>query len=211
MNNKDKRKELAPGAERRYLEPEIKKEVREQDDGKLTETIRGYAALYNVRTSLGWFDEMIAPGAFDDVLDDDVRVLINHDPSQIVGRCNNGKGSARIFTDDTGLGFELEIPDTTIGRDLLRNIELGNITQCSFGFTVKSESWENGEGNSPDLRTITKVERLYDVSPVTFPAYPDTTIAKRSHAEAFKADPPVETGKKGLYIARFKYLQLINK
>ena len=148
--------------------------------------IRGHAAVFNTLSEpLGGFREQIAPGAFDDVLADDVRALFNHDDSLILGR--TASGTLRVGVDAQGLTYEIDPPDTQYGRDLLVSLERGDITQSSFGFrvAVNGDSWtENADGVL--IRTITKVARLYDVSPVTFPAYPATDSAMRTLNEYLK-------------------------
>jgi HK97 family phage prohead protease len=152
-------------------------ELRKKDDGSEGRTIRGYAAVYNKDSEdFGYFTERIAPGAFKDVMNDDVVALFNHDPNLPLARSGAG---LTIGSDDTGLYYEFDAPNTTIGNDLLANVRSGVIKQSSFAFTVKEEKWLERKGQSA-LRTITKVERLYDVSPVTYPAYPDTTVATRA-------------------------------
>lgn len=206
-SNKDYLKNIE-GAERRFFFSEVKIEERASEDTK--GTIEGYAALYNSRTNLGWFEEEILPGAFDDVLKDDVRVLVNHDPNLIVARSNKGEGTAELFLDTRGLGFRFSCPDTTVGKDLEKNIELKNITQCSFGFSIKEETWVTRDGQ-PDLRQIKKLERLYDVSPVTFPAYADTSVAKRSFNSFKETEKPEVTEKRmDGYEARHRMLNLKN-
>ncbi|HYG02114.1 MAG TPA: HK97 family phage prohead protease [Chryseosolibacter sp.] len=153
-------------------------EIRAKEDNSESRTIRGYAAVFNSDTQIGdWFIERIEKGAFDDVLKDDVRVLFNHDPNLILSRSGAG---LTIGVDDTGLYYEFDAPDTTAGNDLLYNIRNGLIKESSFSFTVKSEKWEDKGKGKPSIRTILKFERLYDVSPVTYPAYADTTVATRS-------------------------------
>ena len=161
--------------------------------------VRGYAAVYNRESeNLGsenyQFREIIEPGAFDDVLKDDVRALLNHDPNFILARSKNGEGTLTIGTDDTGLYYEFDAPDTQAGRDLTESLKRGDIDQSSFSFTVSKEgqTWEERqEGDGPTFirRTITKVSRLFDVSPVTYPAYPDATVALRSLQEFRKQEP----------------------
>jgi hypothetical protein len=140
----------------------------------------GHAAVYGkLSEDLGGFREMIRPGAFDSVLNNDVRVFFNHDPNYILGRTK--AGTAKISSDKTGLKYEFEVPDTSAGRDLLVSLERGDISQSSFAFSVEKDSWADRDGR--DIRTIEKVKRLYDVSPVSIPAYPDAddiAIAKRS-------------------------------
>lgn len=158
--------------ERRYGDIELRK----KEDGTESRTIRGYAAVYNKDSqNFGPFIERIAPGAFDDVLNDDVVALFNHDPNLPLARSGAG---LRIGSDNTGLFYEFDAPNTTVGNDLLANVRSGVIKQSSFAFTVK-EHKRTVRNGQPDLRTIIKVERLYDVSPVTYPAYPDTTVAAR--------------------------------
>ena len=144
------------------------------------QVIEGHAAIYDSPSEdLGGFTERIKKGAFDDVLDNDVRAYFNHDPNFILGRTTSG--TLRISADDTGLKYSFDVPDTTAGRDLVVSMERGDITQSSFAFTVQEDSWERVEGK--DIRTINKVKRLYDVSPVSIPAYPnanDLALAQRS-------------------------------
>ena len=127
---------------------------------------------------LGGFREIIAPGAFDDVLENDVRALINHDGNLILARTTSG--TLALSTDEKGLRYEFEIPESSYGKDLAVSMKRGDITQSSFAFTVADDSWETRDGM--DVRTINKVKRLFDVSPVTYPAYPDAdnlVIAQR--------------------------------
>jgi HK97 family phage prohead protease len=165
-------------AERRFYSADIRSNANSR-------SIRGYAAVFNSDSkNLGFFIERLAPGAFDDVLQDDVVALFNHNPDYPLAR--NGS-TLKIGVDSTGLWYEFEAPDTTIGNDLLSNVRAGIIKQSSFAFTVKDEKWDERKGQ-PSLRTILKVQTLYDVSPVTYPAYPDTSVASR-HYQAKKRLP----------------------
>ena len=151
-------------------------------EGKMP-TLAGYAAVFNSRTSFGWFDEEVVPGAFSKSLSDgdDVRALFNHDSSLVIGR--RSANTLRLSEDATGLGIEIDLPDTTAARDLVANIESGNIDGMSFGFRAREQEWIEKEGH-PELRRLIDLE-LIEVSPVTFPAYSDTSIAKRSRDEIF--------------------------
>lgn len=166
--------------ERRFFSSEITVEERADKSGR---TITGYAAVFNKNSeNFGWFIERIAPGAFKDVLQDDAVALFNHDPNYPLAR--NGV-NLTLSEDEFGLKYRFDAPDTTIGNDLLANIRSGVIKQSSFAFRIAEEKWEEKAGKEPSIRTILKVKRLYDVSPVTYPAYPDTTVAARS-LEAIK-------------------------
>lgn len=153
--------------------------VSRRDDGGAT--IVGHAAVFNkLSENLGGFREQIAPGAFDGVLEDDVRALINHDPNHILGR--TAAGTLRLSVDKTGLRYEIDPPDRSDARDLLISMERGDVNQSSFAFTVEEDEWdEDDEGRV--VRTILKFRRLYDVSPVTYPAYPDADVGLRSMQE----------------------------
>ena len=142
--------------------------------------IIGHAAVFNVLSEdLGWFREKIDPGAFSaSIGEDDVRALFNHDPNLVLGR--NVSGTLRMTEDGVGLAIEVDPPDTQAARDVMVLIDRGDVSQMSFAFRVLEEAWEYGEKGEPDIRTLKKV-RLYDVSPVTYPAYPQTDVALRSH------------------------------
>ncbi len=146
--------------------------------------ISGYAATFNDVTDLGYFREQIATGAFDGRTDDDVRLLINHTGVPLARTIN---GTLRLSVDDDGLRYEAELADTQEGRDLYTLIQRGDISQSSFAFSIEDEKWDN----KANLRTVLKVGRLYDVSPVTYPAYATTTVSARSRA-AVPQDAPVD-------------------
>lgn len=179
MKNKDYIEKIN-GAERRFLTAPVKFETREVGE-IITHVIEGYAAMYNQRTNLGWMDEEILPGAFDDVLNDDVRALINHDPTLILARSVNGKGTLKLELNEKGLKYSYSTPNRSYAKDLQDAIESGDVSQSSFSFSIKDENWVRSENNDQnDLRQIKKINKLFDVSPVTFPAYHDTSVAKRS-------------------------------
>lgn len=140
--------------------------------------VRGYAAKFNTLSeNLGGFRETIAEGAFDAALQDDVRALLNHDSNKVLGRTT--AGTLRMGVDEVGLWYEYDDPGTSYSRDLLISMERGDVNQSSFQFTIEDDEWKEDE-EQRYIRTIKKVRRLYDVSPVTYPAYPDTNVAKRS-------------------------------
>lgn len=172
--------------ERRTLNTSL--EVRESGE---TRILVGHAAMFHRDSELigGVFIERIAPGAFADSISkpDDVRALINHDPNLILGR--NISKTLTLREDDKGLLVEIDPPKTSYAQDLMESTKRGDISQMSFGFQTISDKWERGENGAPDVRTLLKV-RLFDVSPVTFPAYPDTDVAVRSHAAFIKMQDP---------------------
>lgn len=156
------------------------KELRVSKSEDKTSVLSGYAAVYDVLSEdLGGFREKIAPGAFTTALGkSDCRALFNHNSNFILGR--QSAGTLKLSEDDTGLYMEDQLPDTQYARDLEVSVERRDITQQSFGFIVKKDSWEENRETKEVIRTIIEIDELFDVSPVTFPAYPDTTIAKRS-------------------------------
>jgi HK97 family phage prohead protease len=142
--------------------------------------IAGYAAMFGVRSEdFGGWCEVISPDAFDACLatNPDVRALFNHDPSLILGR--TASGTLTLTKDATGLGYEIDPPDTQTARDLLVSMDRGDISQSSFGFICRNASWGYDEVSGIEIRTIKQAD-LFDVSPVTFPATTSTTSGLRS-------------------------------
>lgn len=150
---------------------------------------RGYAAVFNsLSEDLGGFVEQIVRGAFTKTIQEaDVRALWNHDPNVVLGR--NKAGTLRMWEDTHGLGYEVDAPDTTAARDLAVSMERKDVDQSSFGFSTVADEWELTERDYP-MRTLLEV-RLFDVSPVTFPAYEAASsgVALRSAAKHFGVDP----------------------
>lgn len=162
-------------AERRFIGSELRVI---EEEGKPA-VIEGYAAVYGKETdSRMFFTEIIEKGAFDKVVKGkpDVRALRDHNPSLLLGRTS--AGTLELVADKRGLLSRITLPDTTAGRDVLESIKRRDITGQSFAFNGK-DRWE-GDENGKETRFITEVTNLYDVGPVTYPAYPDTTIATRS-------------------------------
>lgn len=147
----------------------------------------GHAAVFNQTIEIGrWFRERVAPGAFSRAIkEDDVRALFNHDPNFVLGR--NTAGTLLMDEDGVGLAIQIFPPDTQIARDLTVSMERGDVSQMSFGFRVRKEQWDDSDQDIP-LRTLLEVE-LFDVSPVTFPAYPTTDVGLRM-LEAYRKDHP---------------------
>lgn len=141
--------------------------------------IEGYAAVFNALSEdLGGFREMIHPGAFAKTIKEaDVRALINHDPAMVIGRTKNN--TLTMKEDIHGLRVAITPPDTSYARDLVASLRRGDIDQMSFGFETVRDEWHIT--NDEVMRALVEV-KLFDVSPVTFPAYPQTTVGVRSKA-----------------------------
>lgn len=159
-------------------------EFRAIEDNGITK-ITGYAALFNVWSQdMGGFVETIEPGAFTRSLQNgaDVRAVINHDPNLILGRSKSG--TLTLTEDDIGLRVEIVPPDTQYARDLMTSIKRGDIDQMSFQFKAIDDDvrWD---GNL--VRRWLKEVDLFDVAPVTFPAYPQTSVSVRSRIEALQS------------------------
>ena len=141
----------------------------------------GIAAVVNTVTDLRFFEEKIEPGAFDDAINDDVRVLFNHEAEAILGRTK--ANTARVFVNSDGNLEYTWVPDyeNPLHMQVARSIMRGDITQSSFAFTVKEYSWTKSEKyGDMSMHVVRKIDRLLDVSPVTYPAYEDTLAEARS-------------------------------
>lgn len=137
--------------------------------------ISGYAAVFNSRTNIcEWFDEQISPGAFAKTISEngDIRALFNHNWDNVLGRTKNG--TLHLEEDERGLRFEVELPNTSVARDLAESMKRGDINQCSFGFIPKEEIWDYTQ--EPAVRTLSEIE-LFEISVVSIPAYDDTEVA----------------------------------
>ncbi|MFD2705463.1 HK97 family phage prohead protease [Salibacterium lacus] len=155
-------------------------EIREDDEGN--KTLSGYAVKWEKKSHvLGFFRkfrEQFQKGAFADSLQkDDQRFLWSHDVSQVLGRTKNN--TLRLMEDSTGLRFELDLPNTTLGKDTYTSIERGDVDGVSFGFQMVSHDLEEPDDDMP-LRTVTKA-KLMEVSAVAFPAYPDSEVSARGY------------------------------
>ena len=156
-------------------------ELRQEGDDNV---VVGYGSVFNTLSNeLGGFREIIAEGAFDGRLEDDVRFLINHEGLPLARTTN---GTLKLTTDERGLKYEARVANTSLGRDLIELMRNGTINQSSFAFVVEDDSWEVRDG--VNVRTINKVSRLYDVSAVTYPAYEEASVALRSMEEWKKTE-----------------------
>lgn len=169
--------------------------VEERADG--VKVLTGYASVFYRSDDAGTqyqlypgMMERVAPTAFNRALQEqqDVRGLANHDPKLILGR--RSAGTLRLSVDDRGLRYEIDLPDTQAGRDMAVSVKRGDVTGSSFAFQAKRQSRQKGEGY--DVRLIEDAD-LYDVGPVTFPAYQAATAGVRCHdVEAVKAELEAE-------------------
>ena len=166
--------------ERRSYSFDVKAETTDQGD-----IITGRPIVYNSRTNLGYFDEVIESGALDQADLTDVRFLVNHDVSKIPiarSRRNNGNSTMKLTPDAQGLNLDwvkLDTENNAEARALKSAVQRGDITGMSFMFSVDDEEWEDLESDHP-TRHIRKIGSVVEVSAVTFPAYESTEIYARS-------------------------------
>ena len=161
--------------------------TRAAEDGKLY--IEGYFAVFN---SPYWLDyeggsyETVAPTAFDETIADDIRALVNHDTTLVLGRTT--VGTLRLTIDNRGLYGVIEVnPNDSDAVNLYERVKRGDVSQCSFGFEILEYEIDFDEGSDTVHRTILKV-KLYEVSVVTFPAYTETGVVARGSDPAFVAE-----------------------
>ena len=174
-------------------------EVRAEDGAENESIIEGRPIVYGSRTDLGWFDEIIEPGALDNADLSDVRLLVNHDLSKIPlarSRNNNMNSTMQLRPNESGLDISARI-DTGANADaqaLDSAVRRGDISGMSFMFFVDGDAWEDLESDHP-TRRITAISRVVEVSAVTFPAYPDTEIYARSNEALESARQTLESAR----------------
>lgn len=153
-------------------------EIREDEAGN--RTLTGYAIKWEMKSvTMGWrrFREQFKRGAFtESMANEDQLALWSHDTSKVLGRTKNG--TLRLFEDEIGLRFELDLLDTTLGDDAYKTIKRGDVDGVSFGFQMLKQEWDEADPDNV-IRTVTKA-KLLEISPVAFPAYPDSQISARS-------------------------------
>lgn len=159
--------------------------------------ITGRPIVYNSRTDLGWFDEIIEPGALNNTDLTDVRFLVNHDISKIPlarSRRNNGNSTMQLTVDNDGLGIRviLDTENNSEARSLYSAVQRGDISGMSFMFGIRDEEWEDLDTDHP-TRHIKDISTVVEVSAVTFPAYESTEINARSKEALDNARSTVET------------------
>lgn len=162
-------------------------------------TITGRPIVYNSRTNIGPFDEIIEPGALDGADLTDVRFLVNHDISRIPlarSRRNNGNSTMQLTPDAFGLDItaEIDTENNADARALHSAVERGDISGMSFMFSIDSDEWEDLESDHP-TRHIKKIGSVVEISAVTFPAYGATEIFARSKEALESARSALESAR----------------
>ena len=169
-----------------------------EDNGE--SIITGRPIVYESKTDLGWFDEIIARGALDGADLKDVRFLVNHDTSKIPlarSRRNNGNSTMKLSVDYDGLNLDfvkLDTENNAEARSLYSAVKRGDITGMSFMFSIEDAEWQDLESEHP-TRIIRKIGTVVEVSAVTFPAYEATEINARSLEALESARAAVETAR----------------
>lgn len=168
----------------------------ESDQGNI---ITGRPIVYNSRTDLGWFDEIIEPGALNNTDLTDVRFLVNHDTSKIPlarSRKNTANSTMQLTTDNDGLGIRvtLDTENNSEARALYSAVQRGDISGMSFMFGIRDEEWEDLDSDHP-IHHIRDISTVVEVSAVTFPAYESTEINARSKEALENARSAVETAR----------------
>ena len=180
--------------ERRSYNFEIRAEETERGN-----IITGRPIVYNSRTDLGWYDEIIEPGALNNTDLTDVRFLVNHDTSKIPlarSRRNNGNSTMQLTVDNDGMTIRviLDTENNSEARALYSAVQRGDISGMSFMFNINDEEWENLDSDHP-TRHIKEISVVVEVSAVTFPAYEATDINARSREALDNARSAVETAR----------------
>ena len=184
--------------EQRSYNFEIRAEMNEDEVGVVT----GRPVVYNSKTDLGWFDEIIERGALDNADLRDVRFLVNHDVSKIPlarSRNNNANSTMQLMVDAEGMSIRvnLDVKNNSDARNLYSAIERGDITGMSFMFSIDDEEWSDLDSDHP-TRHINKISNVVEVSAVTFPAYEDTSISVRNKEALENAKLALESAKRTL-------------
>ena len=158
-------------------------EVRAVKDEEHGNILTGRPIVYDSRTDLGWYDEIIEAGALDDTDLKDVRFLVNHNTDMIPlarSRNNNANSTMQMSVDEEGMAIrvDLDVENNSEAKNLYSAVERGDIDGMSFMFTVDGDKWDDIESKHP-TRTVTKIGKVFEVSAVTFPAYEATSISAR--------------------------------
>lgn len=175
-------------------------EMRAEQNESGVGIVTGRPIVYDTKTDIGWFDEIIARGALDKTDLRDVRFLVNHDLSRIPlarSRNNNANSTMQMTVDDRGMAIRvnLDIENNTDARNLYSAIDRGDISGMSFMFRVDGEEWQDLESDHP-TRIITQIANVVEVSAVTFPAYEDTEISVRNKEALDSAKSALENARR---------------
>jgi HK97 family phage prohead protease len=199
--------------EQRSYSFEIRAEQNESEVGVIT----GRPIVYNSKTDLGYFDEVIERGALNGADLKDVRFLVNHDTSKIPlarSRNNNANSTMQLMPDDQGMAIRvnLDVKNNSDARNLYSAIERGDISGMSFMFRIDDEEWSDLESDHP-TRHVRKISDVVEVSAVTFPAYEDTSISVRNKEALDNAKLALDSAKRSLdselEVAKAKFEALI--
>ena len=152
-------------------------------------TIFGTATVFNSSYDMGWYDEEMSSDSLNEADMKDVVALFNHDMNMVLARTSSG--TLKLNVTGNAMEYEFEAPNTTLGNDLLEMVKRGDVYQSSFAFTVEAEDWQERSGMKPK-RVIRSIKKVYDVSPVTYPANPDTMVAKRSYDATKQIDEDLQ-------------------
>ena len=184
--------------EERFYSFDIRAEQNEDEVGIIT----GRPIVYNSKTDLGFFDEVIEMGALNGADLKDVRFLVNHDTSMIPlarSRNNNANSTMQMTIDDQGMliRVNLDVKNNSDARNLYSAIERGDISGMSFMFRVDDEEWTDLESDHP-VRHVRKISDVVEVSAVTFPAYKDTSISVRNKEALENAKKALDSARRSL-------------
>lgn len=182
--------------EQRAYNFEMRADMRDENTGVIT----GRPIVYDSKTDLGWFDEVIERGALIGTNLRDVRFLVNHNTDMIPlarSRNNNANSTMQMTVDDQGMAIrvDLDVQNNSEARNLYSAIERGDITGMSFMFRVDDEEWQDLESEHP-LRIIRKISDVAEVSAVTWPAYESTSISVRNKEALDSAKLALDSARK---------------
>jgi hypothetical protein len=179
-NEKDYIEKFNDKAERRAISGKVE---RREVEGDIMPEIHGVACVFEQETDMGWYIEKVSRSAFEGCDMSDVVALMNHDEDDLLSRTTGQPDDLILSITNEGLEYTFRAKNEC-SKEVAENISLGFIKGSSFAFRASGEAWEydviQSDGSKKDVRTITKFEKLYDVSPVTFPAYNQTSVALRS-------------------------------
>lgn len=187
-------------------------EIRAENNEKNGDHITGRPIVYDSKTNLGYFNEIIERGALDKANLKDVRFLVNHNTDMIPlarSRNNNENSTMQLEVDNDGMAIRvnLDTENNSEARNLYSAIKRGDITGMSFMFTIDDEEWEGLETETP-TRHIRKIGTVFEVSAVTFPAYESTEISARDKEALESAKATLENVRSQLLESNKEVLEL---